>query len=79
MNSYAYALIGLTALLAMLVAILAFAAMRFAAAAKDARRHLRESGERSITIAPELTMLFAATIRAGRSRVVGPRQNTHSG
>ncbi len=47
MNSYAYALIGLTALLATLVAILAFATMRFAAAAKDARRHLRESGERT--------------------------------
>jgi signal transduction histidine kinase len=46
-NSYAYALIGLTALLAVLVAILAFAAMRFAAAAKDARRHLRDSGERT--------------------------------
>jgi signal transduction histidine kinase len=46
-NSYAYALIGLTALLATLVAILAFATMRFAAAAKDARRHLRESGERT--------------------------------
>lgn len=47
MNSYAYALIGLTAILAVLVSILAFAAMRFAAAAKDAKRHLRDSGERA--------------------------------
>jgi signal transduction histidine kinase len=46
-SPYAYALIGLTAMLAVLVAVLAFAALRFAAAAKDARRHLRESGERA--------------------------------
>jgi signal transduction histidine kinase len=46
-GSYAYALIGLTAILAVLVAILAFAVLRFSAAAKDARRHLREGGERA--------------------------------
>ena len=42
MNPTAYALLGLTALLALLVGILTFAVLRFSAAAKDARRHLRD-------------------------------------
>jgi two-component system sensor histidine kinase HydH len=46
-SSFAYALLGLTAVLAILVGILVFAVLRFAAAARDARRHLRESGERA--------------------------------
>jgi PAS domain S-box-containing protein len=46
-SSFAYALLGLTAVLAVLVAILAFAMLRFAAAAKDARRRLRDGGERA--------------------------------
>jgi signal transduction histidine kinase len=46
-NPYAYALLGLTVILAVLVAILVFAVLRFSAAAKDARRHLRENGERA--------------------------------
>lgn len=43
MNSQAYALITMTALVAGLIAVLVFAALRFAAAARDSRRHLRES------------------------------------
>jgi PAS domain S-box-containing protein len=43
MNSQAYALVMMTALVAGLIAILVFAALRFAAAARDSRRHLRES------------------------------------
>jgi two-component system, NtrC family, sensor histidine kinase PilS len=46
-SSTAYGLIGLTALLTLLVAILLFAVLRFASAAKDARRRLREGGERA--------------------------------
>jgi signal transduction histidine kinase len=39
-----YAFLGLTAFVAMLAAVLTFALMRFAAAARDTRRHLRDSG-----------------------------------
>jgi signal transduction histidine kinase len=44
MTQEGYALLGLTAMVAMLVAVLTFAVMRFAAGARDARRHLREGG-----------------------------------
>ena len=43
MNSSAYALVGLTALVAALIAVLMFAVLRFGAAARDARRHLGEN------------------------------------
>ena len=42
MTPTAYAFIFLTAIVAGLIAILAFAMLRFAAAARDARRHLRD-------------------------------------
>jgi PAS domain S-box-containing protein len=44
MSQEAYALIGLTALVASLLAAMVFAVLRFAAAARDARGHLRASG-----------------------------------
>lgn len=44
MTQNAYALIGLTALVAGLIAVLVFATLRFAAAARDTRRYLRASG-----------------------------------
>lgn len=44
MNQQAYAFIGLTAVVAGLVGVLVFAALRFMAAARDSRRHMRESG-----------------------------------
>jgi signal transduction histidine kinase len=47
MSSYAYALLGLTAMVAALVGVLAFAVVRFAAAARDVRRETRRSGERA--------------------------------
>ena len=47
MNTYAHALVGLSVLLALLVAILVFAVIRFARAARDARSRLRESGDRA--------------------------------
>jgi PAS domain S-box-containing protein len=42
-NSQAFALITMTALVAGLIAVLVFAALRFAAAARDSRRHLHAS------------------------------------
>ena len=53
MTQYGYALLGLTAVLAMLVAVLTFAALRFVAGARQARRHLPGGGE-------ETTLLSAA-------------------
>ena len=45
MTQEGYAFLGLTAIIAMLVAVMTFAIMRFAAGARDARRHLRDGGE----------------------------------
>lgn len=44
MNQQAYTLIVMTAVVAGLIAILVFAVLRFAAAARDSRRHLRGGG-----------------------------------
>jgi signal transduction histidine kinase len=44
MNQTGYALIGLTVIVAALAAVLTFALLRFAAAARDTRRHLGEGG-----------------------------------
>jgi PAS domain S-box-containing protein len=44
MTQEGYAFLGLTAMMGMLVAVLTFAFLRFAAGARDARRHLREPG-----------------------------------
>ena len=41
-----YALVGLTVILAALVGVMTFALLRFAAAARDARKHLRDNGDR---------------------------------
>jgi len=54
MNPTAYALLGLTALLALLVGILTFAVLRFSAAAKDARRHLRDSSSERVFVSAAL-------------------------
>ena len=44
MTEYGYALLGLTAAVAVLVAVLTFAVLKFTAGARDARRRLREGG-----------------------------------
>ena len=44
MNQQAYTLIVMTAVVAGLIAVLVFAILRFGAAARDSRRHLREGG-----------------------------------
>ena len=54
MNPTAYAFLGLTAILAVLVSILAFAVLRFSAAAKDARRNLRDSTSERVFVSAAL-------------------------
>jgi len=54
MNQYGYAFLGLTAIVAMLVAAMTFAVLRFAAAAKSARRHLRETGTETALLSAAL-------------------------
>jgi signal transduction histidine kinase len=50
-NPQAYALLGLTAIVAVLVGVLVFAFMRFAAAARDTRQHLRDGGGENAMLA----------------------------
>ena len=45
MNQYGYALLGLTAIVAMLVAVLTFAVLKFVVGARQARRRLQTGGE----------------------------------
>jgi signal transduction histidine kinase len=45
MNPQAYALLGFTALVAVLVAVVAWALLRFVSAARDTRHRLRDSGD----------------------------------
>jgi PAS domain S-box-containing protein len=47
-NSYGYSLLGATAFLALLVAVLAFAMLRFMAASRASRRGLRETGDTAL-------------------------------
>jgi two-component system, NtrC family, nitrogen regulation sensor histidine kinase GlnL len=54
MTQEGYAFLGLTAIVAMLVAVMTFALMRFAVGARDARRHLREAGSESPLLAAAL-------------------------
>jgi PAS domain S-box-containing protein len=58
MNANAYALLGLTALVAMFVGILAFAVLRFAAAARDSKRVLGDSRAESVLLASALEDAF---------------------
>jgi PAS domain S-box-containing protein len=54
MSQQAYAFIGLTALVAGLIAVLVFAMLRFMAAARDTRRSLRESSGESALLSAAL-------------------------
>jgi signal transduction histidine kinase len=54
MNPQGYALLGLTALVAVLVSIIVFAVLRFGAAARDSRRVLREDSGSSPLLAAAL-------------------------
>ena len=59
MNATGYAFLGLTAVVAMLVGVLAFAVMRFAAAARDSKRSLGDSPGDSVLLASALEEAFA--------------------
>lgn len=59
MGANAYAFLGLTALVAMLVGILAFAVLRFAAAARDSKRALGQTHAESMVLASALEDAFA--------------------
>jgi hypothetical protein len=54
MTQAGYALLGLTALTAMLVAVLTFALLRIVAGARDARRHLRENSADALMMSDAL-------------------------
>jgi signal transduction histidine kinase len=53
-TQYGYAVLGLTAFVAVLLAVIVFALLRFASAARDARRHLREGGSDTILVSAAL-------------------------
>ncbi len=53
-TQYVYALVGLTAIVAMLVGALTFAALRIFAAARDTRSHLREGGAETALLSAAL-------------------------
>ena len=50
MTQYGYTFLGLTALVAVLVAVIVFALLRFASAARDTRRHLGQGGSGDSTL-----------------------------
>lgn len=54
MTQYGYAVLGLTAMVAVLVAVIAFALLRFASAARDAKRHLRSNASEPILLSVAL-------------------------
>ena len=54
MTQEGYAFLGLTALVALLVAILAFALLRFATSYRTVRRHLRETGSETALLSTAL-------------------------
>lgn len=54
MSQSAYALIGLTAIVAALVSVVVFAMLRFMAAARDVKGHLREGGGETVFMAAAL-------------------------
>jgi PAS domain S-box-containing protein len=58
-NATGYAFLGLTAIVAILVGVLAFVVVRFAAAARDAKRTLGDSPRDSVLIASALEEAFA--------------------
>ena len=62
MTQFGYALLGLTAIIAVLVAVLAFALLKFASAARDARRGTRD-GHASEAV------LFSAAMQDAMSRL----------
>jgi signal transduction histidine kinase len=54
MNQYGAALLGLTALVGALIGVMTFAVLRFATVARNAKRHLRETGTETALLAAAL-------------------------
>lgn len=63
MNANAYALLGLTAMVAALVSVLVFAVLRFAAAARESKRTLTQTRTESLLLASALEEAFT-TLKA---------------
>lgn len=59
MSQQAYALVGLTALVAGLIGVLVFAVLRFGAAARDSRHHLRAAGMETALLSTALEEAIA--------------------
>jgi signal transduction histidine kinase len=77
MNQYGYALLGLTAIVAMLVGVLTFAVLKFVAGARHARRHLQEGGEETTLLSAALQdamVRLQAQERAMSARAVASEQ-----
>jgi signal transduction histidine kinase len=75
-NQYGYALLGLTAIVAMLAAVLMFAALRFAVSARQARRHVQGGGETTLLSAAlqDAMTRLQAQERAMSARAVASEQ-----
>lgn len=72
-----YAFLGLTAIVAMLVGVLMFAALRFASAARDSRRHAGDSRAESVLLSAALEDAIArlkAQERATAARAAASEQ-----
>ena len=76
MNQYGYALLGLTAIVAMLVGVLTFAVLKFVAGARQARRGLQEGGEATLLSAAlqDAVTRLQAQERAMSARAVASEQ-----
>lgn len=77
MTQSGYALIGLTVIVAALAAVLTFALLRFAAAARDTRRHLREGSAETAFLSAalqEAVTKLKAQERAMSARAVASEQ-----
>ncbi len=67
MTQYGYTFLGLTAFVAVLVAVIVFALLRFASAARDTRRHLGQGGGGD-------SMLLAAALQDAVSKLKAQEQ-----
>ena len=76
MNTYGYALIGFTAIVATLVAVVVFALLRFMSAAHSAKRHMRDGGETALlsTALQDALARLAAQERAMSARATASEQ-----
>lgn len=80
LSPQAYALLGLTALIGLIAGVVTFAVLRFAAAARDTRRTLREGGESAMLTAAlqEAVQKLRAQERAMAERAeASERLSTH--